>query len=68
MKKTILLSASLVFGAFLIGYFNYLGNSNNRYESLNENPNLILDKKTGVVYFTDKKEYRDVKGDLYRYE
>jgi hypothetical protein len=30
--------------------------------------NVVFDKKTGTIYFTDKKEYRDKRGDLYRYD
>ena len=29
---------------------------------------VVFDKKTGITYFTNKKEYLDTKGDLYLYE
>jgi len=66
MKKTIIIAASIVLGSFLLGYMISNGIARDRYEHISDT--VIFDKKTGTIYFTDKKEYRDTKGDLYRYE
>jgi len=66
MKNTIIIASSSLVGFIVIGIFIYLGLSGQRYEYVKEN--VVFDKKTGTTYFTDKKEFIDTKGDLYKYE
>ncbi|MDA0794318.1 MAG: hypothetical protein O3C13_06835 [Bacteroidetes bacterium] len=66
MKNTIIIASSSLVGCIVIGIFIYLGLSGQRYEYVKEN--VVFDKKTGTTYFTDKKEFIDTKGDLYKYE
>ena len=65
MKNSIIIAASVLVGCFILGILISNGISTDRYEYVSEN--VVFDKKTGTTYFTDKKEYRDTKGDLYRY-
>ncbi|MDG1762043.1 MAG: hypothetical protein P8H38_02165 [Flavobacteriaceae bacterium] len=66
MKNSIIIAASVLVGCFILGILISNGISTDRYEYVSEN--VVFDKKTGTTYFTDKKEYRDTKGDLYRYD
>ena len=66
MKNSIIIVASVLVGCFILGILISNGISTDRYEYVSEN--VVFDKKTGTTYFTDKKEYRDTKGDLYRYD
>ena len=66
MINTIIIASSSLVGCIVIGIFIYLGLSGQRYEYVKEN--VVFDKKTGTTYFTDKKEFIDTKGDLYKYE
>ena len=66
MKNSIIIAASVLVGCFILGILISNGISTDRYEYVSEN--VVFDKKTGTNYFTDKKEYRDTKGDLYRYD
>lgn len=66
MKNTIIIASISLVGCIVIGIFIYLGLSGQRYEYVKEN--VVFDKKTGTTYFTDKKEFIDTKGDLYKYE
>ena len=66
MKKSILLAGSILVGSLILGLLIADGMATNRYEYVESN--VVFDKKTGITYFTDKKDYLDTKGDLYRYE
>jgi hypothetical protein len=66
MKNSIIIAASVLLGCFILGILISNGISTDRFEYVSEN--VVFDKKTGTIYFTDKKEYRDKRGDLYRYD
>jgi len=66
MKKSILIAGSILVSSLLLGLLISEGIATDRYEYVSSN--VVFDKKTGTTYFTDKKEYLDTKGDLYRYE
>jgi hypothetical protein len=66
MKKSILIAGSILLGSLVLGLLITHGMATDRYEHVESN--VVFDKKTGITYFTDKKEYIDTKGDLYRYE
>ncbi len=66
MKKSILIAGSILVSSLILGLLIAKGIATDRYEYIITN--LVFDKKTGTTYFTDKKEYIDTKGDLYRYE
>jgi hypothetical protein len=66
MKKSILIAGSILVSSLILGLLIAKGIASDRYEYVNTN--VVFDKKTGTTYFTDKKEYIDTKGDLYRYE
>jgi len=66
MKKSILIAGSILVSCLILGLLIANGIATDRYEYVSTN--VVFDKKTGTTYFTDKKEYIDTKGDLYRYE
>ena len=66
MKKSILIAGSILAGFLILGILIADGIATDRYEYVESN--VVFDKKTGITYFTDKKEYLDTKGNLYRYE
>ena len=66
MKKSILIAGSILVGFLISGIIIANGIATDRYEYVESN--VVFDKKTGIIYFIDKKEYIDTKGDLYRYE
>jgi hypothetical protein len=66
MKKSILIAGSILVGSLILGLLIADGMATDRYEYVESN--VVFDKKTGITYFTDKKEYLDTKGDLYLYE
>jgi hypothetical protein len=66
MKKSILIAGSILVSSLILGLLIAKGITTDRYEYVSTN--VVFDKKTGTTYFTDKKEYIDTKGDLYRYE
>ena len=66
MKKSILIAGSILVSSLILGLLIAKGIATDRYEYVSTN--VVFDKKTGTTYFTDKKEYIDTNGDLYRYE
>jgi hypothetical protein len=66
MKNSIIIAASVLLGCFILGILISNGISTGRFEYVSEN--VVFYKKKGTIYFTDKKEYRDKRGDLYRYD
>ena len=66
MKNSILIAGSILVSSLIFGLLIAMGIATDRYEYVSTN--VVFDKKTGTTYFTDKKEYIDTKGDLYRYE
>lgn len=66
MKQTIIIAVGIILGSLILGLMISNGMSHDRYVYISDS--VVFDKKTGTTYFTDKKEYRDTKGDLYRYD
>lgn len=66
MKQTIIIAVGIVLGSLILGLMISNGMSYDRYVYISDS--VVFDKKTGTTYFTDKKEYRDTRGDLYRYD
>jgi hypothetical protein len=66
MKKSILIAGSILVSSLILSLLIADGMATDRYEYVDSN--VVFDKKTGITYFTDKKEYLDTKGDLYLYE
>lgn len=66
MKNSIIISSSVLVGCLILGLLISRGISTDRFEYVSED--VIFDKKTGTTYFTDRNEYKDTKGDLYRYD
>jgi hypothetical protein len=66
MKKSILIAGSILVSSLILSLLIADGMATDRYEYVDSN--VVFDKKTGITYFTDKKEYLNTKGDLYRYE
>ena len=66
MKKSILIAGSILISSLILSLLIADGMATDRYEYVDSN--VVFDKKTGITYFTDKKEYLNTKGDLYRYE
>jgi hypothetical protein len=66
MKNSIIISSSVLVGCLILGLLISRGIPTDRFEYVSED--IIIDKKTGITYFTDRKEYKDTKGDLYRYD
>jgi hypothetical protein len=66
MKNSIVIAISILVGCLILGLLISRGISTDRFQYVSED--VIFDKKTGTTYFTDRKEYKDTKGDLYRYD
>lgn len=64
--KNYLTSLSILIGALFIGIILLLSNKSEQYEYVNEN--VIFDKSSGKTYFTDQKQYIDIKGDRYQFD
>ena len=54
MKKSILIAGSILVGSLILGLLIADGMATDRYEYVESN--VVFDKKTGITYFTDKKE------------
>ena len=64
--KDYIIPISILISSLIIG-FAILGSSQvERFEHIVNN--VVLDKKTGTTYYTDKKQYLDKKGDRYQYD
>ena len=64
--KDYIIPISILISSLIIG-FAILGSSQmERFEHIDNN--VVFDKKTGITYYTDKKQYLDKKGDRYQYD
>ena len=64
--KDYIIPISILISSLIIG-FAILGSSQvERFEHIENN--VVLDKKTGTTFYTDKKQYLDKKGDRYQYD
>lgn len=64
--KNYLTPLSILVGALFIGIVLLLSNKSGQYEYVKEN--VVFDKSSGKTYFTDQKQYIDVKGDRYQFD
>ena len=64
--KNYLTPLSILIGALFIGIILLLSNKSEQYEYVKEN--VIFDKSSGKTYFTDQKQYIDIKGDRYQFD
>ena len=66
MKASYLLPLSIVIGCIILFFALVQSSKTERYQYIE--PNVVFDKSEGTLYYTDKKQYLDKKGDLYEYE
>jgi nitrogen fixation-related uncharacterized protein len=64
--KNYLTPLSILVGAIFIGIVLLLSNKSEQYEYVKEN--IVFDKSSGKTYFTDQKQYIDIKGDRYQFD
>lgn len=64
--KNYLTPLSILVGALFIGIVLLLSNKSEQYEYVKEN--IVFDKSSGKTYFTDQKQYIDIKGDRYQFD
>ncbi|MBL6692364.1 MAG: hypothetical protein ISQ45_00420 [Flavobacteriaceae bacterium] len=64
--KNYLTPLSILVGALFIGIVLLLSNKSGQYEYVKEN--VVFDKSSGKTYFTDQKQYIDIKGDRYQFD
>lgn len=64
--KNYLTPLSILVGALFIGIVLLLSNKSEQFEYVKEN--VVFDKSSGKTYFTDQKQYIDVKGDRYQFD
>jgi hypothetical protein len=53
-------------GSFIIGISIIISSQVDRYQYLEKD--IVFDKKSGTIYYTDLKQYVDIKGDKYQFE
>jgi nitrogen fixation-related uncharacterized protein len=64
--KNYLTPLSILVGALFIGIVLLLSNKSEQFEYVKEN--IVFDKSSGKTYFTDQKQYIDIKGDRYQFD
>jgi nitrogen fixation-related uncharacterized protein len=64
--KNYLTPLSILVGAIFIGIVLLLSNKSEQFEYVKEN--IVFDKSSGKTYFTDQKQYIDIKGDRYQFD
>jgi nitrogen fixation-related uncharacterized protein len=64
--KNYLTPLSILVGAIFIGIVLLLSNKSEQFEYVKEN--IVFDKSSGNTYFTDQKQYIDIKGDRYQFD
>lgn len=64
--KNYLTPLSILVGALFIGIVLLLSNKSEQFEYVKEN--VVFDKSSGKTYFTDQKQYIDIKGDRYQFD
>ena len=65
MKDYIILITVFI-GSFIIGISIIISSQVDRYQYLEKD--IVFDKKSGTTYYTDLKQYVDIKGDKYQFE
>ena len=53
-------------GSLIIGTSIIISSQVDRYQYLEKD--IVFDKKSGNIYYTDLKQYVDIKGDKYQFE
>ena len=53
-------------GSLIIGISIIISSQVDRYQYLEKD--TVFDKKSGTTYYTDLKQYVDIKGDKYQFE
>ena len=53
-------------GSLIIGISIIISSQVDRYQYLEKD--ILFDKKSGNIYYTDLKQYVDIKGDKYQFE
>lgn len=65
MKNYITLITVFI-GSLIIGLSFIISSQVDRYEYLEKD--TVFDKKSGTVYYTNLKQYVDIKGDKYQFD
>ena len=66
MKTVYFLPLSILVGCTVLAYALIESSKTERYQYIEAN--IIFDNSSGTLYFTDKRQYLDKKGDLYEYK
>ena len=64
--KNYLIHLSILIGALFIGVALVKSSKTEQFEYIKEN--VVFDKSSGKTYFTDEKQYIDIKGDRYQFD
>ena len=64
--KNYLITLSILIGALFIGVALVKSSKTDQFEYIKEN--VVFDKSSGKTYFTDQKQYIDIKGDRYQFD
>ena len=64
--KNYLPPLSILFGALFIAVALVKSSQTEQFEYIKEN--VVFDKSSGKTYFTDQKQYIDIKGDRYQFD
>ena len=64
--KNYLIHLSILISALFIGVALVKSSKTEQFEYIKEN--VVFDKSSGKTYFTDQKQYIDVKGDRYQFD
>ena len=64
--KNYLIHLSILIGALFIGVALVKSSKTEQFEYIKEN--VVFDKSSGKTYFTDQKQYIDIKGHRYQFD
>ena len=64
--KNYLIHLSILISALFIGVALVKSSKTEQFEYIKEN--VVFDKSSGKTYFTDQKQYIDIKGDRYQFD
>ena len=64
--KNYLIPLYILIGALCIGVALVKWSKTEEFEYIKEN--VVFDKSSGKTYFTDQKQYIDIKGDRYQFD
>ena len=64
--KNYLIPLYILIGALCIGVALVKSSKTEQFEYIKEN--VVFDKSSGKTYFTDQKQYIDIKGDRYQFD